>query len=64
MCYGYRGSARWWDSQAEQRWLELLEQEERERGRERRDILRARQDEELQRLEKTLTTEKPKVGTR
>ena len=55
MCYGYEASARWRKEADERRRLELLEEQERERERIEREVVRASQDEELRRLEKTLT---------
>jgi hypothetical protein len=66
MCYGYSGySDRWWEDAEERRRLEvgrrhqeserlMRETQDREFERRRREVLRARQDMQLRRLESEL----------
>jgi hypothetical protein len=63
MCYGYKGySDLWWEDAEERRSLEVKRQRETERlmaqqrefERERREVLRARQEQQLRRLEQEM----------
>ena len=63
MCYGYKGySDVWWEDAEERRNLEVKRQRETERlmaqarefERERREVLRARQEQQLRRLEQEM----------
>jgi hypothetical protein len=55
MCYGYEEYRQWREGALEQRRLELLERQRREKDAERREVLRASQEAELRQLERELT---------
>ncbi len=63
MCYGYEASARWRKEALERRRQELLKQQERERERKEREAIRASQEEELRRLELTLSRQESGAKT-